>query len=137
MNRKLTYALGAVLILGFAGFSLAAFRTNLTPYVTFAEARQQAASGGSGRIVQVAGGLVPASADYDTANAALRFELVDTASGEKLPVRYHGIRPANLDEAISIVAIGRYDPRAQEFEATKLLVKCPSKYQGAEVTKSY
>ncbi len=36
---------------------------------------------------------------------------------------------------ISIVAIGRFaDGR---IEAEKLLVKCPSKYQGAEVEKAY
>jgi cytochrome c-type biogenesis protein CcmE len=52
-------------------------------------------------------------------------------------VRYQGVRPANFDEAISIVAIGRYDGASAEFDAAKLLVKCPSKYQGAEVTKSY
>ncbi|MFP5285654.1 MAG: hypothetical protein ACLGI9_07945 [Thermoanaerobaculia bacterium] len=29
--------------------------------------------------------------------------------------------------------MGRFDEGAQQFEANKLLVKCPSKYQGAEV----
>jgi cytochrome c-type biogenesis protein CcmE len=51
-------------------------------------------------------------------------------------VRYHGLRPANFEDAISIVAIGSWDAGAQEFRAEKLLVKCPSKYQGAEV-KTY
>ena len=38
-------------------------------------------------------------------------------------------------QAISIVAIGRF--REGHIDAEKLLVKCPSKYQGAEVEKSY
>jgi cytochrome c-type biogenesis protein CcmE len=37
--------------------------------------------------------------------------------------------------AISIVAIGRF--REGRIDAEKLLVKCPSKYQGAEVEKAY
>lgn len=134
MNRKLYYILGAVLLLGFAGFSLAAFRTSLTPYVSFAEASRPT---GGARIVQIAGGLAKDSASYDEASTSLHFKLQDPASGETLAVRYRGLRPANFEDAVSIVAIGRYRAEAGEFEATKLLVKCPSKYQGTEVTKSY
>ena len=39
----------------------------------------------------------------------------------------------NLGLILSIVAIGRYEGPNGEFAADKLLVKCPSKYQGAEV----
>ena len=48
---------------------------------------------------------------------------------------YRGVRPGNFKDAISIVAIGRY--HEGRIEAEKLLVKCPSKYQGAEVEKAY
>jgi cytochrome c-type biogenesis protein CcmE len=51
-------------------------------------------------------------------------------------VRYHGLKPANFEEAISIVAIGRYDGSEKVFVADKLLVKCPSKYQGIETTET-
>jgi len=51
-------------------------------------------------------------------------------------VRYNGVKPANFEDAISIVAIGNFDRTEGEFAAGKLLVKCPSKYQGAEV-KTY
>ena len=133
MNRKLYYVLGAVLLLGFAGFSLAAFRTSLTPYVSFAEASSPQ---GAARVVQVAGGLEKGSSAYDPKSSRLHFTLVDPATQATLRVRYEGLRPANFDDAISIVAIGRYDAAGAEFEASKLLVKCPSKYQGAEV-KTY
>lgn len=53
-----------------------------------------------------------------------------------MTVRYHGVKPANFEDAISIVAIGNFDATRNEFAAGKLLVKCPSKYQGAEV-KTY
>jgi cytochrome c-type biogenesis protein CcmE len=52
-----------------------------------------------------------------------------------MAVAYGGVRPANFKDAISIVAIGRY--RDGRIEAEKLLVKCPSKYQGAEVERAY
>jgi cytochrome c-type biogenesis protein CcmE len=134
MNRKYYFVLGAVLLVAFAGFSLAAFRTSLTPYVSFAEASRPAAAA---RVVQVAGGLEKGTSSYDQKSSSLHFTLVDPASNGTLRVRYEGVRPANFDDAVSIVAIGRYDAGAKEFEASKLLVKCPSKYQGAEVTKTY
>jgi cytochrome c-type biogenesis protein CcmE len=128
MKKKSTYVLGGLLLAAFAGFSLASFNKALTPYVDYAAARAD-----GGRTVQVAGGLVADSSSYDDGSGALFFTLADAESGERLPVRYEGLKPANFEEAISIVAIGRYDEGAAVFQADKLLVKCPSKYQGAEV----
>jgi cytochrome c-type biogenesis protein CcmE len=128
MNKKLTYLFGVVLLLAFAAFSLKAFDSSLTAYVPYETARQE-----SNRAVQVAGALVQGSTSYDDSTHYLHFTLVDEESGDTLPVRYEGLKPANFNEAISIVAIGRYDAATTEFHAKKLLVKCPSKYQGAEV----
>jgi len=130
MKRRYYYILGVVLLIGFAGFALASFRQTLTPYVSFDAARHE------GRTVQVAGALVNNSTSYDLDSKSLRFTLKDPKTGEELPIRYHGLRPANFDDAISIVAIGTYDAKRQELAAAKLLVKCPSKYQGQEV-KTY
>ncbi|HKY61724.1 MAG TPA: cytochrome c maturation protein CcmE, partial [Gemmatimonadota bacterium] len=47
--------------------------------------------------------------------------------GETLPVVYHGVKPANFEQATSVVAIGTY--KGDQFVADQLLVKCPSKYQ--------
>ncbi len=88
------------------------------------------------RTVQVAGGLEPETFFYEEESGYLRFTLVEAETAETLRVRYEGIKPANFEDAVSIVAIGRYDREAEEFAAEKLLVKCPSKYQGLE-EKSY
>jgi cytochrome c-type biogenesis protein CcmE len=76
------------------------------------------------------GALDKTSDRYDTASQQLSFSLLDE-QGHAMPVVYRGIRPGNFKDAISIVAIGRY--HEGRIEAEKLLVKCPSKYQGAEV----
>jgi len=127
MNKRIPYLVGAVALVLFAGFALASFRSNLNQYVSFEKARS------ASRTVQVAGGLEAGSSGYDDAVQALRFTLKEPVSGDTLRVRYHGLKPANFEEAVSIVAIGRYEAGAGEFAADKLLVKCPSKYQGAEV----
>jgi len=128
MSKKWTYVLGGVLLVVFAGFSVKAFNSALTPYVSYADAKSEA-----NRTVQVAGGLVADSSSYDDVSGYLHFRLTDPDSGEVMAVRYEGLKPANFEDAISIVAIGRFDAGSSEFHAHKLLVKCPSKYQGAEV----
>jgi cytochrome c-type biogenesis protein CcmE len=130
MKKGRLYLLGALLLLAFAGFSLTSFRDSLTPYVSYPEARA------ADHMVQVAGALQKGTSAYVETDSALLFTLTDPKTHDKVRVRYHGLRPANFEDAISIVAIGRYDGHAGEFAANKLLVKCPSKYQGAEV-KTY
>ena len=112
----------------FIVLGVTAFQKTLTPYVSFDEARK------SRGVVQVMGSLDKASDQYDTATQELRFDLLDPA-GNRMRVSYLGVKPGNFKDAISIVAIGSY--REGRIEAEKLLVKCPSKYQGAEVEKSY
>ena len=132
MNKKKTayYLAGVVLLLVFAGFSFSEFKSSLTPYVPYEMAIK------AQRTVQVAGGLEPETFFYEAESGYLRFTLVEPETSETLRVRYEGVKPANFEDAVSIVAIGRFDREAEEFAAEKLLVKCPSKYQGLE-EKSY
>jgi cytochrome c-type biogenesis protein CcmE len=127
MKRKMSYLAGLVLLIAFAGFSAQSFNEALTPYVSYEQARD------GNRTVQVAGALAAGSSGYVEAEQALHFRLVEEGSGDTLAVRYEGLKPANFEEAVSIVAIGRFDAGGDVFHADKLLVKCPSKYQGAEV----
>jgi cytochrome c-type biogenesis protein CcmE len=130
MKKNRLYVLGGLLLLAFAGFSFTTFKSSMTPYVSYQQARQ------GDRIVQVAGALEKGSSSYAEANESLYFTLKEPKTSENLRVRFQGVKPGNFEDAISIVAIGRYDEKTKEFEAQKLLVKCPSKYQGAEV-KTY
>jgi cytochrome c-type biogenesis protein CcmE len=130
MSKKGYYIVGATLLLAFVGFSATAFKETLTPYVPYELARK------GDRVVQVAGALEKGSTSYAAQEESLYFTLQDPKTKENLDIRYKGLKPANFEDAISIVAIGRYDEADRKFEADKLLVKCPSKYQGAEV-KTY
>jgi len=125
-SKKLYYLVGVVLLLVFAGFSFSEFKDSLTPYVSYEEAQR------AQRTVQVAGGLVQGSSAYDETSGQLHFTLVDEETSETMPVRYEGVKPANFEDAVSIVAIGSFDDTSGQFAADKLLVKCPSKYQGLE-----
>ncbi len=132
-TKHVYYLVGTALLLVFAGFSYSEFKGALTPYVSYDLAR------GAERTVQVAGGLEQGSGAYDEASGLLRFTLIEPETDERIRIRYEGVKPANFEDAVSIVAIGRFDSQADVFAAKQLLVKCPSKYQGLEdvETKTY
>lgn len=123
MNLKVLLALALLAVA--AMFGVTSFRKSVTPYISFAEARR------SSGLVQVNGSLADKNYVMKPAEQFLEFRLKDSR-GEILPVRYRGVIPGNFDQAVSVVAIGRY--QADHFEAEQLLVKCPSKYQ-AEAEK--
>jgi cytochrome c-type biogenesis protein CcmE len=125
---KKGYIVAAVLALGFLVLGVTAFKTTLTPYVSFDVAKKTAGS------VQVMGSLEKGSERYDAATQELAFSIVDDHQ-RVMPVIYRGIKPANFRDALSIVAIGRYE--SGSLHAEKLLVKCPSKYQGQETERQY
>lgn len=122
-RRTLWTVLGVGAIVAFVAFGAGAFKSNLTPYVSFDKARKATSA------VQVAGKLVEHSDKFDEATSRLLFTLADDR-GQQLQVAYKGMKPGNFNEATQVVAIGRY--RDGVLEAEKLLVKCPSKYQGVE-----
>ena len=80
----------------------------------------------SSRSVQLAG-FLGSTGEYD-AEGRFTF-LIQDEDGAMLKVISDDPRPANFEQAISIVAIGRYDQAEQALVADDLLVKCPSKYQ--------
>lgn len=128
MKRKRAnlYVIGTVLVVALAGYAFTGLRESLTPYVRFDQARS------ADRVVQVAGGLVTGSSSYDSDTKSLLFTMEDKESGDTLAVTYQGVKPANFEDAVSIVAVGRYSEETGVFQADNLLVKCPSKYQGLE-----
>jgi cytochrome c-type biogenesis protein CcmE len=126
---KKAYWAGGVILVGFLTLGLTTFTKSMTPYVSFSEAKD------ARRTVQVMGALEKGTSRYDTASKTLNFHLVDPKTSEVIPVSYTDVKPANFEDAVSIVAIGKYD--GSTFVAEKLLVKCPSKYQGEEAEKLY
>jgi cytochrome c-type biogenesis protein CcmE len=112
--------LSVVLVAGLVLFGVTAFNRSLAPYGSFADARKD------GGYVQVNGTLANANVVADAQAGTLMFHLKDS-EGEVMQVVYHGVKPANFEQATSIVALGTY--QSGRFDADKLLVKCPSKYQ--------
>jgi cytochrome c-type biogenesis protein CcmE len=124
---KPKYIIGTVIILVFAIWGASAFFKTTVRYVSFAEARTAT------RTVQVAGNIDFDDVVYDAEKNRLVFSIFEMEAGgretsDKLRVIYEGVVPGNFDQATSVLVRGMYGEEG--FYAEKLLVKCPSKYQG-------
>ena len=121
MKRK--YVIGIGMLAIFIFFSISTLKNSLSPYVSFAEAKSL-----EGRNIQIKGTLVSHSI---TENKGENFQFVlCNEVGEEVAVSYQGGEPYGFREADNIVAVGNY--REGQFNATKVLVKCPSKYQKSQ-----
>lgn len=118
MRWKVVVAL--LLVAGGVALGVSSFRRSVTPYVGFAEARR------GGGLVQVNGTIVARDPAGGAGEPVLSFRMRDR-QGEVMPVVYRGAVPPNFAQTTMLVAVGRC--RDGRFEAERLLVKCPSKYQ--------
>ncbi|HEY4700230.1 MAG TPA: cytochrome c maturation protein CcmE [Nitrososphaerales archaeon] len=101
------------------------FSTNVSPYISVTEL----ISGNViNRNVQVYGKAVIESISFDTSKSILTFDITDGTNN--VTVSYKGM-VNNLENSTEVVAVGQYDKGV--FNAEKILVKCPSKYQEANL----
>ena len=126
---KQVYLIGILIISLALGFTLWAFSSAMTPYVTIAVARQ------SDTPVQVRGTILrnpEHTPHYDKEHNALRFWIEDP-KGERIEVIYKGGKPEAFDEATETAAHGMVKDGI--FFSDKLVVKCPSKYDEEKAKK--
>lgn len=127
MNFKII--IGAVIILAASIWGITTFMGSTIQYVSISQAKAAT------RTVQVMGKIDKELVSYNSAESRLEFaiydaEAKDTLTAEKMSVIYYGTVPGNFDQATSVVCKGAN--KKEGFVADKLLVKCPSKYQGED-----
>lgn len=127
MNAKTI--IGVVIIGVTMIWGISSFLDSTVVYVSIAEAKT------SSEMVQVMGKIAKDEVSYNSDESRLEFTIYDAeaenaGTAERLKVVYYGVVPGNFDQATSVVAKGIINEN--EFVADKLLVKCPSKYQGED-----
>jgi cytochrome c-type biogenesis protein CcmE len=104
-------------------------------YVTFAEAQQMALTGKK-KDIHVVGQLKKDSQgniigiEEGADKVSFSFILVDD-KGREQKVDYNEPMPTDLIRSEKVVVIGSY--QGDNFKATKIILKCPSKYQEQNV----
>ena len=112
------------LAIGYLVFS--SVRSSSAYYMTIGELK----AGGPSledKKVRVVGTLVGDSVEWDARQLQLDFDIIDD-SGQLL-VSYKGARPDMFQDGAETIVEGKY--AGGTFQATNLLLKCPSKYEEA------
>ncbi|MFH2048858.1 MAG: cytochrome c maturation protein CcmE [bacterium] len=124
---NIRYIIGGLIVVVFIVWGATAFMKTTIQYVSIAEAKTATHN------VQVIGKIDFEAVNYNTDDSRLEFAIYDIESdqpttAERMNVVYYGVVPGNFDQATSVVLVGK--PDQDSFVADKMLVKCPSKYQG-------
>ena len=127
MKIKPLHLVGLVLIVGFAIFGATGLKGAMTPYVDIAQAKSTTDR------VQVKGKLDKSSVHTDSLGRLL-FRLSDFKTHDSFAVCYTGPEHANMEMARDVVAMGHWDPSANQFKADEMNIKCPDKYQTGSST---
>lgn len=88
----------------------------------------------AGRPIRVNGLLVEGSIARKPGTDEYRFEL--TKNGETIAVTYRGILPETMLPGRELVVEGALAAAGNEFAATEILTKCPSKYESVAKAKA-
>ena len=128
--RKKTYIIGGIIIfIALCSLGFVAFRGAATYYYTVAEILSKANSL-NGQTVRVAGPVVGNSLEVSKSpvNSA-KFVMHDRDNTQLvLTITYQGTLPDAFKEGTDAVAEGKLNPNGV-FEASQIIVKCPSKYE--------
>lgn len=119
-NKKILVFIAALILLVTAILSLS--DDLFSPYVTFQYAEKH-----PGKYVQIIGKrALDSEVTHDA--SGFTFTLTDE-NGNRLTAFHNGVKPQNFEHTEQVVVLGKYSSEKNLFEADKVLVKCPSKYQ--------
>lgn len=122
---------GLVILAAIAYVTFSSFQSNAVYYYTLQEFTAQRAKISS-QTVRVNGPLDKTSIQLDQKNMVLNFSMKD--GNIVLPVVYRGVVPDTMATGESVVAEGHLDSQGV-FQASTILVKCPSKYEGQNASQ--
>ena len=120
MNKSKLIALIALPTI-FIILMMGLFTENVSPYVSVSELINEDVNN---KNVQVFGQVIIDSIYFDQNSGIITFDITD--GNQSVQVNHRGMIN-NLQNSTEVVAIGSY--RNNVFEADKVLVKCPSKYE--------
>lgn len=129
MKAKFTYVIVCSLIVVSIILAYDAFTSYINPYLSVSEICTKSASY-IDKKVQVLGTAVNGSSGW-TEDGSFIFNLTD--GQYTIRVTYGGNLPQGFNEGQQVVAIGNL-VSANNLDASEMLIKCPSKYEGGEAS---
>ncbi len=103
-----------------------AFENSAAYYYTISEAKAESISE---RKIRIKGRLTDNSVTYDATIPLLTFALTDGHA--QIDASYRGVLPDNFQHSEEVIIEGTFDHNGA-FVVSKLMLQCPSKYEGEE-----
>ena len=128
LNGKFMIA-GLGIVAAMAFLAISSFQANSMFYLTVPELQAQAQAEGAAffdKMVRVSGPLHKESIDWNAKTMTLKFHINE--ANEMFPVVFVGPIPDTMQNGETVVVEGKYT-RDGTFNASNILVKCPSKYE--------
>jgi cytochrome c-type biogenesis protein CcmE len=126
--KKKKFLIGGIIILVAVG-SLAFmwFKSAATYYYSVADAMSKGTTL-QGQTIRLEGQVAPGSVSRNDSTGVMDFQLIDTTNtADIVAVTYKGGVPDAFKEGNAAVVEGQLSS-AKTFDATQIIVKCPSKY---------
>ena len=115
---------GTICFLMFSGIDNA-----MVYYYTVSEVQSQGKQL-AGRGIRISGYVQPGSIEKADDGTRVDFRVYEKKTGRTVLVSYAGLIPDTFKDDAEVVVEGIFDPGDPSFNATTLLAKCPSKYEG-------
>ncbi len=90
--------------------------------------------------VRISGSVIEGSIDNIARELVLKFRVKDDEEGDDknyVNVYYEGVKPDSFKADVQVILEGKYNSGKNLFNASTLLVKCPSRYEGEVVPEGY
>jgi cytochrome c-type biogenesis protein CcmE len=133
MNNSIRLTILSLLVVAAVGWLILSSAKNYgMQYMTVTElARLDAAPKSEG--FRLDGTVAPGSVVYDQRTPQLRFKMTD--GKENIAVVYDGLKPDAFADGREVVVEGAYRHEDRALHASKLVTKCPSKYEAKGLGK--
>lgn len=124
---RVKYVVGALIVVALvAALVYVSAGQGSAYYLTIEEALAGKAQ--PGQAVRIDGYVGEGTVVWDAPAVVLRFDLVDQARTQRLPAVFHDAPPEGFAEGSGLMVEGSLNDDGT-FQATRLLTRCPSKYQ--------
>jgi cytochrome c-type biogenesis protein CcmE len=126
--KKKKFLIGGIIILiAIGSLAFMWFRNSATYYYSVADAINRGTTL-QGQTIRLAGQVAPGSVMRDDSTGVMDFKLVDTTNAaDVVTITYKGGVPDSFKEGNDAVVEGQLSSM-KTFDATQIIVKCPSKY---------
>lgn len=130
------FIVAGLLIVGAVSYLMVSgFDDTMVYYYTLSELMEKK-SDLAGVGLRIHGHVSSDSIRIDRERSQVDFLVMEKETTNTLPVTYQGVIPDTFKDGAEVVVEGTYQADRHHFQATFLMAKCPSKYEGAQTASS-